>query len=148
MGILLAYKPFCSPQGHNPFSMSSSPIQCHFPECDMFKARVKELHPPQRHRTLPKLKVVWSGQGRHRLKVSSRLDMVGTTPPPLLVKIRSRYLSYQIFGMSEDRFSSLSVVCFFAGTILWRLINFRLPTPFLQHGQPGVRLSAPFLLQR
>ena len=148
MDILQAYKPFCSLQDHNPFSMTSSHSLCHFPECEMFEAWVKELHPPQRHRTPPKLKVVWLGQGRHRFKVSSRLDMVGTIPPPLSVKIRSRFWSYQIFGVLEERFSSLCAICFFAGMILWRLINFRLPAPFLQRCQPEVGLSAPFLLRR
>ena len=114
----------------------------------MSEAWVKELHPPQRHRTLPKLKVIWSGQGRHRFKVSSRLDMVGTIPPPLSVKIRSSIWSYQVFGVSEERFSSLSAVCFFASMILWRLINFRFPASFLQRCQPKVGLSAPLLLRR
>ena len=88
---------------------------------------VEELHPPQRHRTLPRLKVVWSEQGRHRFKVASRLDKVGTVPPPLSVKIRSRFWSHQIFGVSEERFSAISAVYYTAGVVPWRPINFRLP---------------------
>ena len=110
--------------------------------------RVKELHPPQRHRTLPRLKVIWSGQGRHKFKVSSRLDMVGTAPPPLSVKIRSRFWSYQIFGVSEEMFSAISAVCYTAGVVPWRPINFRLPAPFLQRCQPQVGFPAPFLQLR
>ena len=83
----------------------------------MFEAwvGVEELHPPQRHQILPRLKVVWSGQRRHRFKITSRLDKVGTIPPPLSVKIRSRFWSYQIFGMSEEMFFAISAVCFITG---------------------------------
>ena len=58
----------------------------------MFEAwvEVEELCPPQRHQTLPRLKMVWSGQGRHRFKVSFHMDKVGMVPLPLSVKIRSR----------------------------------------------------------
>ena len=101
---------------------------------------VEELHPPQRHRTLPRLKVVWSEQGRHRFKVTSRLDKVGTVPPPLSVKIRSRFWSYQIFGVSEERISAISAVCLVAGKFLWRLLNFRFPAPFLQRCRPEAGL--------
>ena len=45
----------------------------------MFEARagVKELHPPQRHWVLPRLKVVRSGQGRHRFKIIFHFDKGG-----------------------------------------------------------------------
>ena len=116
----------------------------------MFEARmwVKELHSPQRHRTLPRLKVMWSGQGRHRFKIIFRLGKGKMVFLPLSVKIRSRYWSHQIFGASEARFSAISAVCFIAGMILWRLINFRLPAPFLRLCQPQVGFPAPFLQQR
>ena len=76
---------------------------------------VKELHPPQRHRTPPRLKVVRSRQGRHRLKMIFRFDKVGMVSLPLSVKIRSRYWSHQILGASEVRFSAISAVCSIAG---------------------------------
>ena len=58
----------------------------------MFEARVgvKDLHPLQRHRILLRLKVVWSGQGRHRLKIILRFVKVGMISLSLSVKIRSR----------------------------------------------------------
>ena len=116
----------------------------------MFEAwvEVEEPYPPQRHRILPRLKVVRSGQGRHRFKVTSRLDKVGTVPPPLSVKIRSRFWSHQIFGVSEERISATSAVCLVAGKFLWRLLNFRLPAPFLQLCWPQVGFPAPFLQRR
>ena len=83
----------------------------------MFEAwvGVKELHPPQKDWTLPRLKMVRSGQGRHRLKIIFRLDKVGMVPLPLSVKIRSRFWSYQILGVSEVRFFAISAVCSIAG---------------------------------
>ena len=93
---------------------------------------VEELHPPQRHRTLPRLRVVWSGQGRHKLKVTFRLDNGKMVFLPLSVKIRSRYWSHQILGASGVRFSAISAVCYTAGLVPWRPINFRLPASFLQ----------------
>ena len=83
----------------------------------MFEVRVgvKEPHPPQRHRILPRLKVVRFGQGRHRLKIIFRFDKVGMVSLPLSIKIRSRYWSNQILGASEVRFSAFSAVCSIAG---------------------------------
>ena len=83
----------------------------------MFEVRVgvKELHPPQRHRTLPRLKVMRSRQGRHRLKIIFHFDKAGMVSLPLSVKIRSRFWSHQILGASEVRFSAISAVCSIAG---------------------------------
>ena len=54
------------------------------PLCNMFETRtgVKELHPPQRRRVLPRLKVAWFGQGRHRFKKIFRLDKGGNGISP------------------------------------------------------------------
>ena len=83
----------------------------------MFEAWVgmKDLYPLQMHRILPRLKVLRSGQGRHRLKMIFRSDKVGMVSLPLSVKIRSRHWSHQILGASEVRFSVISAVCFIAG---------------------------------
>ena len=131
-----------------PYPVPSSGVI--FPLRHMSEAwvEVEELHPPQRHRTLPRRKVMWPGQGRHRFKVSSRLDMVGTVPSPLLVKIRSRFWSRQIFGVSEERFSAISAVCLVAGKFWCRLLNFRFPAPSLQRCGPQVGFPAPFLQLR
>ena len=91
---------------------------------------------------------MWYGQGRHRFKSVSRFDKGKMIFLPLSVKIRSRYWSHQILGASEARFSAISAVCFIAGMILWRLINFRLPAPFLQLCQLQVGFPAPFLQRR
>ena len=131
-----------------PYPVPSSGVI--FPLRRMFEASVEmeELNPPQRHRTLPRRKVVWSRQGRHRFKVSSRLDMVGMVPSHLLVKIRSRFWSRQMFGVSEERFSAISAVCLVAGKFWCRLLNFRLPAPSLRRCGPQVGLPAPFLQLR
>ena len=99
----------------------------------MPKARVgvKELHPPQRRRVPPRLKAMWSGQGRHRLKMifhSGKMRMISL---PLLAKIRSKYWSRQILDVSEVRFSAISAVCSIAGMVIRRLLHFRLSAPFL-----------------
>ena len=116
----------------------------------MFEAWVgmKGFHTLQRHRILMILKVMWYGQGRHRFKSIPRFDKGEMVFFPLSVKIRSRYWSHKILGASEVRFSAISAVCFITGMILWRLINFRLPTPFLQLCRPQVGFPAPFLQRR
>ena len=112
----------------------------------MFETRtgVKELHPPQRRHVLPRLKVAWSGQGRHRFKIIFRLDKGEMVFLPLSIKIRSRYWSHQILSASGVRFSAISAVCSIAGVVTWRLINFRLPAPFLQRCWPQVGFPTPF----
>ena len=85
------------------------------------------LHLPQRHRTPPRLKVVRSGQGRHRLKMIFRFDKVGMVSPPLSVKIRNRYWLHQILGASEVRFSAISTVFSIAGVV--NMEAHQLPAP-------------------
>ena len=99
---------------------------------------MKDLHLLQRHRILLRLKVMWSGQGRHRFKIILRFDKGKMVFLPLSVKIRSRYWSHQILGASEVRFSAISAVCSIAGVVIQRLINFRLPAPFLLRCKPQV----------
>ena len=126
---------FGSLQNHNPSAIITVFIfSAIHPLCNMFETRVgvRELHPPQRRWVLPRLKVAWSGQGRHRFKIIFRLDKGEMVFLPLSVKIRSRYWSHQILGASGVRFSAISAVCSIAGVVTWRLINFRLPAPFLQ----------------
>ena len=65
----------------------------------MFEARVgvKEPHPLQKHWVFLSLRMARSGQGRQRLKTALRFHKMEAIPPPLSVKIRSRYWSRQIF---------------------------------------------------
>ena len=98
----------------------------------MARIGVKELHPPQRRRVPPRLKAMWSGQGRHRLKMifhSGKMRMISL---PLLAKIRSKYWSCQILDVSEVRFSAISAVCFIADVVIRRLLHLRVSAPFLQ----------------
>jgi len=76
----------------------------------MFEARVgaKELSPPQRRRVLLRLQIVRHGQRRHKFKRIFQFDRGERVFLPLLVKIRSRFCSCQIFGVSEERFSAPS----------------------------------------
>uniref|UniRef100_A0A7N2KRW9 Calcineurin-like phosphoesterase domain-containing protein n=1 Tax=Quercus lobata TaxID=97700 RepID=A0A7N2KRW9_QUELO len=143
--------PTAADENHNPSAIPTISISSAIlPQSDMFEAWVgmKGLHPPQRHRILSILKVVWSGQGRHRFKTVLRFDKGEMVFLSLSVKIRSRYWSHQILGASEARFFSISAVCFIAGVITWRLINFRLPAPFLQRCWLQDGFPAPFLQQR
>jgi len=91
----------------------------------------KELSPPQRRHVLLRLEGVVHGQGRHKFK--RLLHFVGGEKmfPLLLVKIRSRFWSCQIFGMFEEGISTISTVYLVVGEFLRGPPNFRLPTPFL-----------------
>uniref|UniRef100_A0A7N2QX25 Uncharacterized protein n=1 Tax=Quercus lobata TaxID=97700 RepID=A0A7N2QX25_QUELO len=99
------------------------------PPSNMFEARVgmKDLHPLQRHRILPKLKVLRSRQGRHRLKIILRLVEVGMISLPLSVKIRSRDRLHQILGATAVRFSVISAICSIANVA--NMEAHQLPTP-------------------
>ena len=91
----------------------------------------KELSPPQRRHVLLRLKVVRYGFRRRKFKGAFRFVIGERVFFPLLVKIRNRFWSCQIFGMSEEGISAISAVCLVAGKFLWGLPNLRLLAPFL-----------------
>ena len=99
----------------------------------MFEARVreKETPPTRRHRALPRPEGVIYGPRKRKLKRKLHFYGGGRVSPPLSVKIRSRFWSYQIFGMSEEGISTISTVYLVAGKFLRGLPKFRLPAPFL-----------------
>ena len=68
------------------------------------RMRAKGPHPLQKHWVSPRLKMAWSGQGRQRLKTLLPLDKARKEPLLLSAKIRSRWRSYQIFGVTALRF--------------------------------------------
>ena len=100
----------------------------------MFEARVgeEELSPPQRRHVLLRLKRMVYGQRRHKFKGILPFDRREKMLRPLLVKIRNRFWSCQIFGMSEEGIFAISAVCLVAGKFLRGPPNLRLPAPFLQ----------------
>ena len=81
-----------------------------------------------------------SRQGRQRLKIVLRFHMVEAIPPPLLVKIRSRYWSRQIFGATAVGFTVIITIRSIVSAAnmeahqlpVWPPTNTLLPTPFLQ----------------
>src|SRR6266702_3103522 len=99
----------------------------------MFEARIgaKELSPPRKRRVFLRLQIVRYGPRRRRLKRIFQFERGERMFLPLLVKIRSRFWSCQIFGMSEERISAISAVCLVVGKFLRGLPNFWLPAPFL-----------------
>ena len=99
----------------------------------MLEARVgkKELSPPQRRRVLLRLRVVRYGTRRRKFKGAFRFVIGERVFFPLLVKIRSRFWSCQVFGMSEEEISAISAVYPVAGKFLWGLPNLKLLAPFL-----------------
>jgi len=99
----------------------------------MFETRVGEekLSPPQRRHVLLRLRRVIYGQRRRRFKEIFPYDRGERVFPTLLVKIRSRFWSCQIFGMSEEGISTISTVYLVAGKFLRGLPNFRLPASSL-----------------
>ena len=113
----------------------------------MFEARVgeKEIFSPQRRRVLLRLKVVMYGQRRHKFKRILRFDRGEKVFLPLLVKIRSRFCSRQDFGVSEEGFSAIITSTLSQANFRCRLLNFRLPAPFLQRCEAQVGFLAPFL---
>ena len=104
-----------------------------FVEEIMFEARIreKETSPPRRRRVLSRPEGVIHGPRKHKLKRNLHFYGGGRVSPPLSVKIRSRFWSCQIFGMSEEGISTISTVYLVAGKFLRGLPNFRLPVPFL-----------------
>ena len=101
---------------------------------------VKDPHSFQRHWVSPSLRMAWPGQGRQRLKTVLRFHKVGVIPPPLSVKIRSRYWSRQIFGATAVEFPVISTSRSIASAtnmeahqlLVWPPMNTPLPAPFLQ----------------
>ena len=66
--------------------------------------RAKGLHPLQKHWVSLRFKMARLGLGRQRLKTFLPLDKAGKEPLLLSAKIRSRWRSHQIFGMTVLRF--------------------------------------------
>ena len=95
------------------------------------RLRKKELSPPQRRHVFRRLRVVRHGPRRRKFKGAFHFVMGERAFPPFLVKIRSRFWSCQVFGMSEEEISAISAVCPVAGKFLWGLPNLRLLAPFL-----------------
>ena len=93
----------------------------------MVKVRVwvKELHPLQRPWVNSRFRMAWSGQGRQRLKTFLLLDKARKEPLLLSAKIRSRWRSHQIFGVTALRFPIAGTICaclIATRTILARLL--------------------------
>ena len=81
----------------------------------MVGMRVKEQNPLQKPWVSPKFRMARSGQGRPRLKSFLLLDRARKEPLFPSAKIRSRWMSHQIFGATALRFP-------IAGTIRSRSI--------------------------
>ena len=83
----------------------------------MVKSRMRANgpHPLQKHWVSPRLKMARSGQGRQRLKTFLLLDKARKEPLLPSAKIRSKWMSHQIFGTTALRFP-------IAGTIRSRSI--------------------------
>ena len=96
------------------------------------RLRKKELSPPQRRHVLLRLRVVRYVPRRRKFKGSFHFVIGERVFFPLLVKIRSRFWSCQVFGMSEEEISTISAVCPVAGKFLWGLPNLGLLAPFLR----------------
>ena len=76
----------------------------------MFRVRVREPNPLQKPWVSPRFRMAQSGQGRQRLKIFFPLDRTRKESLLPSAKIRSRWRSHQIFGVTALGFSS-SVVC-------------------------------------
>ena len=92
----------------------------------MVKMRVKEQDSLQKPWVSPRLRMARSGQGRQRLKAFLLLDRARKESFIPSAKIRSRWMSHQIFGATALRFPiagtirSRSIV---ANMILARLLS-------------------------
>ena len=86
---------------------------------------VKEENPLQKPWVSPRLKMAWSGQGRPRLKSFLLLDRARKEPLFPSAKIRSRWMSHQIFGATALRFPNAGTIrshSVIANMILARLL--------------------------
>ena len=70
----------------------------------MVKMRMKEQIPLQKPYVSPRFRMARSGQGRQRLKAFLLLDRARKEPLFPSAKIRSRWMSHQIFGATALRF--------------------------------------------
>ena len=91
----------------------------------------KELSPPQWRHVPLKLRAVRYRPRRRKFKGTFRFVIGERVFPPFLVKIRSRFWTCQVFGMSEEEISAINAVCPVAGKFLWGLPNLKLLAPFL-----------------
>ena len=76
----------------------------------MVGMRVKEQNPLQKPWVSPKFRMARSGQGRPRLKSFLLLDRARKEPLFPSAKIRSRWMSHQIFGATALRFPIASTI--------------------------------------
>ena len=76
----------------------------------MVELRMKEQLPLQKPWVSPRFRMARSGQGRQRLKALLLLDSVREEPPFPSAKIRSRWMSHQIFGATTLRFPIISII--------------------------------------
>ena len=86
---------------------------------------VKEENPLQKPWVSPRLRMAWSGQGRPRLKSFLLLDRARKEPLFPSAKIRSRWMSHQIFGATALRFPNAGTIrshSVIANMILARLL--------------------------
>ena len=75
----------------------------------MVRVRVKEPDPLQKPWVSPRFRMAQSGQGRQRLKISLPLNRTRKASLLPSAKIRSRWRSHQIFGVTALEFSSGAV---------------------------------------
>ena len=91
----------------------------------MVRMRVKEQNPLQKPQVSPRFKMAQSGQGRQRLKALLLLDRARKEPLFPSAKIRSRWMSHQIFGATVLRFPIVGTIrsrSIVANMILARLL--------------------------
>ena len=92
----------------------------------MVRMRVNEQNPLQKPWVSPRFKMARSGQGRPRLKSFLLLDRARKEPLFPSAKIRSRWMSHQIFGATALRFPIAGAICsrsIVANMILARLLS-------------------------
>ena len=92
----------------------------------MVGVRVKEQNPLQKSWVSPRFRMALSGQGRQRLKSFLLLNMARKEPFFPSAKIRSRWMSHQIFGATALRFPIAGTIrsrSIIANMVLARLLS-------------------------
>ena len=91
---------------------------------------MKEQLPLWKPWVSPRFRMARSGQGRQRLKALLLLDSVREDPLFLSAKIRSRWMSHQIFGATTLRFPIAGTIC--SRAVVANMILARLPSELVR----------------
>ena len=109
----------------------------------MVRMRMKEQLPLWKPWVSPRFKMARSGQGKQRLKSFLLLDRARKEPHFPSAKIRSRWMSHQIFCATTLRFPIVGTIC--SRAVVANIILARLPSELVRGFSIRASSSLPSL---